>query len=165
MSPAPENESTSPPSSAKMFQSNPNVKTSDRTPLLRQSDRGSTSTLNADYASTNNPKAVDEDGNPVVPGPYNIPGVTHRDFIWMVTGLWSITALASLDGTIVATLITDIGSSFNKSNLSGWLGASYLLSVCCFTPIVGRLCDIVGRRGAMMIAIFFFSVYIYRCTP
>lgn len=32
-------------------------------------------------------------------------------------------------GSAVATLLTDIGSSFHKSNLSGWLGASYLLTV------------------------------------
>lgn len=26
-----------------------------------------------------------------------------------------------------------------------------------FTPIYGRLCDIIGRRGSMMIAITFFG--------
>jgi hypothetical protein len=37
----------------------------------------------------------------------------------------------------VATLMTPIGSYFNKSNQSSYIGTSYLLSVCCFTPLYG----------------------------
>lgn len=42
-------------------------------------------------------------------------------------------------GTVVATLVSPIGSYFNKSQQSSYLGTSYLLSVCCFTPLYGRL--------------------------
>ena len=71
----------------------------------------------------------------------------------------------------MATLLSPIGSYFNESNRSSYIGTSYLLSVCCFTPLygaccplsrairrcdgspcAGRLSDILGRRGAMMAA-------------
>jgi hypothetical protein len=44
-------------------------------------------------------------------------------------------------GTVVATLLTPIGSYFRKSDQVAYLGTSYLLSVCCFTPLYGRLSD------------------------
>ncbi|KAJ9127490.1 hypothetical protein QFC24_000899 [Naganishia onofrii] len=94
---------------------------------------------------------------------FNIPGVTQADFVLILTGLWSATFLGSLDGTIVATLLTDIGSSFEKSNMASWLGTSYLLSVCCFTPIYGRLCDIIGRRGAILLALSLFGIGTIGC--
>lgn len=33
-----------------------------------------------------------------------------------------------------------------------------LLSVCCFTPIYGRLCDIIGRQHSMLLALSLFSL-------
>ncbi|KAJ7068112.1 MFS general substrate transporter [Mycena amicta] len=60
-------------------------------------------------------------------------------------------------GTVVATLITPIGSDFNKSNEASYIGTSYLLSLCCFTPLYGRLADILGRKSAMLLALFFFG--------
>jgi len=84
--------------------------------------------------------------------------------------------LGALDGTIVATLLAPIGSYFNESNRSSYIGTSYLLSVCCFTPLYGacttgamhiypgsrcmakgRLSDILGRKGAMLLALSFFG--------
>ena len=37
----------------------------------------------------------------------------------------------------MATLLSPIGSYFNESNRSSYIGTSYLLSVCCFTPLYG----------------------------
>lgn len=138
----------------------------DRTPLIasRQSKTNggyvnisSTSTLNNDLHDDAGPHKQKEEPQ------FNIPGVTQKDFVLILTGLWSATFLGSLDGTIVATLLTDIGTSFEKSNMASWLGTSYLLSVCCFTPIYGRLCDIIGRRGAMMTALTFFGIGTIGC--
>lgn len=77
----------------------------------------------------------------------------------------------------MATLLSPIGSYFNESNRSSYIGTSYLLSVCCFTPLygaccplsrairrcdgspcAGRLSDILGRRGAMLLALSFFGM-------
>ncbi|KAL7415709.1 MFS general substrate transporter [Mrakia frigida] len=79
-------------------------------------------------------------------------GMSTADFRWLMTGLWTLTFIASLDSTIVATLVSSIGSSFEAMQLSSWIGTSYLLSVCCFTPLYGRLCGIIGRRGASLLA-------------
>ena len=35
-----------------------------------------------------------------------------------------------------------------------------LLSVCCFTPIYGRLCNIIGRKASLLVAVSFFSMYL-----
>lgn len=138
----------------------------DRTPLIssRPSKTSSgyvntsqTSTLNDSFEDGVNSRKQEDEPQ------FNIPGITQKDFVLILTGLWSATFLGSLDGTIVATLLTDIGTSFEKSNMASWLGTSYLLSVCCFTPIYGRLCDIIGRRGAMMTALTFFGIGTIGC--
>ncbi|KAJ9104238.1 hypothetical protein QFC19_004055 [Naganishia cerealis] len=132
----------------------------DRTPLISarpSTGRGTYS--NTDGSLDEVPLQKKQEEEPQ----FNLPGVTQKDFVLILTGLWSATFLGSLDGTIVATLLTDIGNSFEKSNLASWLGTSYLLSVCCFTPIYGRLCDIIGRRGAMMTALTFFGIGTIGC--
>ncbi|KAI9466769.1 vacuolar amino acid permease [Lactarius psammicola] len=53
--------------------------------------------------------------------------------------------------------MTPIGNYFNKSNQASYIGTSYLLSVCCFTPLYGRLSDILGRRGAMLLGLTLFG--------
>ncbi|PBL02216.1 vacuolar amino acid permease [Armillaria gallica] len=82
---------------------------------------------------------------------------SRADTIWILAGLWSAVFLGALDGTVVATLLTPIGSHFNKSNQSSYIGTAYLLSVCCFTPLYGRLSDILGRKGAMLLALSLFG--------
>ncbi|KAI0370270.1 vacuolar amino acid permease [Pilatotrama ljubarskyi] len=84
--------------------------------------------------------------------------VSPSDLRWVLAGLWSAVFLGALDGTIVATLLSPIGSYFNESNRSSYIGTSYLLSVCCFTPLYGRLSDILGRKGAMLLALSFFGL-------
>lgn len=79
---------------------------------------------------------------------------------------------------MVATLLTPIGSQFQASDQASYIGTSYLLSVCCFTPLYGllntdytscqtdrkltfhpgRLADIIGRKGAMLIALSLFGM-------
>lgn len=88
-------------------------------------------------------------------GPATKP-VSRADLTWILIGLWSAVFLGALDGnslhllrvlgtnrlnnhpgTIVATLMTPIGSYFHKSNQASYIGTSFLLSVCCFTPLYG----------------------------
>ncbi|KAI0079648.1 vacuolar amino acid permease [Panus rudis PR-1116 ss-1] len=83
--------------------------------------------------------------------------ISRTDLIWVLAGLWSAVFLGALDGTIVATLLAPIGSYFNESNRASYIGTSYLLSVCCFTPLYGRLSDILGRKGAMLLALALFG--------
>ena len=70
---------------------------------------------------------------------------------------------------------SQIGSYFSQSYKAPYIGTSYLLSVCCFTPLygtfsggsvptcliwshsIGRLADILGRKAAMLLALALFS--------
>ncbi|KAG9317195.1 vacuolar amino acid permease [Chiua virens] len=63
---------------------------------------------------------------------------SRLDFFWIVSGLWSAVFLGALDGTVVATLVSPIGSYFNKSEQSSYLGTSYLLSADYLTFWDGR---------------------------
>ena len=48
--------------------------------------------------------------------------------------------------------------SFTLLGLRGYkLIRNSLLSVCCFTPIYGRLCNIIGRQASLLIALSFFG--------
>ncbi|KAL0949623.1 hypothetical protein HGRIS_009668 [Hohenbuehelia grisea] len=102
----------------------------------------------------------DDFDEPISPTDLYPPQTTkfsQADICWILAGLWSAVFLGALDGTIVATLLTDIGSDFNKSNQSSYIGTAYLLSVCCFTPLYGRLSDILGRKGAMLLGLTLFG--------
>lgn len=123
----------------------------ERTRLLRVGSRDVEREDTITYA-TRAPEA------PVREQHYNLAGLSQFDFWVLCVSMWSCSFLSSFDGTIVATLLGPISSSFNASDLGSWLGTAYLLSVCCFTPIYGRLCDIVGRQSSMLIALAFFSL-------
>lgn len=82
---------------------------------------------------------------------------SRTDTIWILAGVWLPVLLGAFDGTVVATLLTPIGSQFEASNQASYIGTSYLLSVCCFTPLYGRLADILGRKGAMLLALSLFG--------
>ncbi|KAG1731182.1 major facilitator superfamily domain-containing protein [Suillus paluster] len=83
-------------------------------------------------------------------GPRDISSSTRYGIL---VGLWSANFLACLNFSLVVTLLSSISSDFNKSNEASWLGTSYLLATCTFTPLYGRLCNIMGRRGAGQLAI------------
>ncbi|EMD40562.1 hypothetical protein CERSUDRAFT_111161 [Gelatoporia subvermispora B] len=101
-------------------------------------------------------RSVDDDD--LLPLEPPVPNkISGYDLTWVLAGLWSAVFLGALDGTIVATLLSPIGSYFNESNRSSYIGTSYLLSVCCFTPLYGRLSDILGRKGAMLLALSLFG--------
>ncbi|KAF9484004.1 vacuolar amino acid permease [Pholiota conissans] len=97
--------------------------------------------------------------------PYSPPlnNFSKADVRWILVGLWSAVLLGAFDGTVVATLLTPIGSEFKASNQASYIGTSYLLSVCCFTPLYGRLADILGRKGAMLLALTLFGFGTIAC--
>jgi MFS family permease len=95
---------------------------------------------------------------------HNLAGLPAWRFRVICAALWACTFFCALDGTVVATLLTPIGSAFHASNQASWLGTSYLLALCCFTPIYGRLSDLLGRREAQLIALSFFTVGTFLCA-
>lgn len=78
---------------------------------------------------------------------------------------------SALSATIVANLQVEIGSYFRAGSLvclphreefiadedkSSWLGTAYLLGLTAMTPLYGRLAQVMGRKGAMMLALGLF---------
>ncbi|KAG9003578.1 hypothetical protein FRB93_010996 [Tulasnella sp. JGI-2019a] len=84
--------------------------------------------------------------------------ISSRRRTVILLGIWMGTFLSALNSTMVATLLSSIASEFQSANQASWLGTSYLLATCTFTPLYGRLSNAAGRRGAFQIALFFCGV-------
>lgn len=52
-----------------------------------------------------------------------------------MSAMWIGTFVAALDGTVVATIMSTVGSEFSVSKEIGWLGTSYLLTQTAFQPL------------------------------
>jgi len=94
------------------------------------------------------------------PGPLDISQSTRYGIL---AGIWVATFLSSLNTTLVATLLPGISSDFQKSHQASWLGTAYLLATSVFTPLYGRLCNVMGRRGANQTAIVFAALGTAAC--
>ncbi|WVN86783.1 protein-L-isoaspartate O-methyltransferase [Cryptococcus depauperatus CBS 7841] len=95
---------------------------------------------------------------------HNIAGLSAVRFRLVCGSLWCACFLVAFDSTLVSTLLSDIGSAFHASTQVSWLGTAYLLSVCCFTPIYGRLSDLIGRRNAHLIGLALFTTGTFACA-
>lgn len=104
--------------------------------------------------------STDDVNNPPPPPIDAINKFSRADTCWILAGLWTGVLLGAFDGThgaclsknltinhslppgtVVATLLSPIGSEFKASNQSSYIGTAYLLSVCCFTPLYGQSCQ------------------------
>lgn len=95
---------------------------------------------------------------------HNIAGLTPSKLRLVCASLWCATFLVAFDSTLVSTLLSDIGSAFKASTQVSWLGTAYLLSVCCFTPVYGRLSDLIGRRNAHLTGLTLFTLGTFGCA-
>ncbi|KAM0753200.1 MFS general substrate transporter [Meredithblackwellia eburnea MCA 4105] len=92
--------------------------------------------------------------------PQNLSKPTQR---LIFSAIFLAVFLGALDTTVVSTLVNEVSADFHQSNKGSWLATSYLLSTATFTPLYGRLADILGRRGASLIALFLFTVGTLLC--
>ncbi|TFK65321.1 vacuolar amino acid permease [Pluteus cervinus] len=93
-------------------------------------------------------------------GPLDISAAMRRRIL---AGIWLAQFLSALNLTLVPTMLPSISSEFQKSNQASWIGTAYLLATCTFTPLYGRLSDVLGRRGASLSAASFASIGILSC--
>ncbi|CAO3677415.1 unnamed protein product [Umbelopsis ramanniana] len=70
----------------------------------------------------------------------------------VLLGLWTGVLLAALDTSIVAVVMSEIGSEFQQSNQIVLIATAYLLSYTALQPLYGRISDIFGRKSAYMFA-------------
>ncbi|SGY40478.1 BQ5605_C003g02384 [Microbotryum silenes-dioicae] len=140
----------------------------ERTPLL-QANRDDTSvsvsqtdaTLHTLATMPNGHEITTSSSNTSRPLGVNLP---HFQKVVILVGTFLATFLGSLDATVTASLMQPISSTFNKSQEASWLGTSYLLASLTFTPMYGRLSEILGRRMANASAIGIFTLGTMGCA-
>ncbi len=64
--------------------------------------------------------------------------------------------LGALNQTIVATALPTIGRALNDFENLSWVVIAYLLTSTAVAPLYGKLSDIYGRRGMMLVALGIF---------
>jgi EmrB/QacA subfamily drug resistance transporter len=80
----------------------------------------------------------------------------RREVIAIIGGLALAMFLSALNQTIVATALPTIGRAFDDFENLSWVVIAYLLSSTIVAPLYGKLSDIYGRRGMMLVALGMF---------
>src|SRR6202046_3307844 len=80
----------------------------------------------------------------------------RREVIAIIGGLALAMFLGALNQTIVATALPTIGRAFDDFENLSWVVIAYLLTSTVVAPLYGKLSDIYGRRGMMLVALGIF---------
>lgn len=60
--------------------------------------------------------------------------------------------VSNADGTLVLATYATISSEFGAFENAAWLSTSYTLAMCAIQGIVGKLSDIYGRKGVLLVS-------------
>ena len=82
--------------------------------------------------------------------------LSRREVVAIIGGLALAMFLGALNQTIVATALPTIGRSFDDFENLSWVIIAYLLTSTVVAPLYGKLSDIYGRRGMMLVALGIF---------
>src|SRR5580698_4086681 len=82
--------------------------------------------------------------------------LSRREVIAIIGGLALAMFLGALNQTIVATALPTIGRAFGDFENLSWVVIAYLLTSTVVAPLYGKLSDIYGRRGMMLVALGLF---------
>jgi EmrB/QacA subfamily drug resistance transporter len=77
----------------------------------------------------------------------------RREVVGIIGGLALAMFLGALNQTIVATALPTIGRAFDDFENLSWVVIAYLLTSTLVAPLYGKLSDIYGRRGMMLVAL------------
>jgi len=77
----------------------------------------------------------------------------RSEVIAIIGGLALAMFLSALNQTIVATALPTIGRAFDDFENLPWVVIAYLLTSTVVAPLYGKLSDIYGRRGMMLVAL------------
>lgn len=81
------------------------------------------------------------------------PKLGRREVVAIIGGLALAMFLSALNQTIVATALPTIGRAFDDFENLSWVMIAYLLTSTVVAPLYGKLSDIYGRRGMMLVAL------------
>jgi EmrB/QacA subfamily drug resistance transporter len=86
-----------------------------------------------------------------------MPPAEHKlgrhEVIAIIGGLALAMFLSALNQTVVATALPTIGRAFDDFENLSWVVIAYLLTSTVVAPLYGKLSDIYGRRGMMLVAL------------
>lgn len=95
---------------------------------------------------------------PAAPPEAELPGLTHRQILTVLTGLMLGMFLGALDQTIVSSAIRVIADQLHGQTAQAWVTTAYLIAATLSTPLYGKLSDIYGRKPLYLTAISLFLV-------
>src|SRR5580700_2177809 len=87
-----------------------------------------------------------------------------REVVAIIGGLALAMFLGALNQTIVATALPTIGRAFDDFENLSWVVIAYLLTSTVVAPLYGKLSDIYGRRGMMLVALGIFMAGSAACA-
>ncbi|XBW36999.1 hypothetical protein QEN19_002579 [Hanseniaspora menglaensis] len=76
----------------------------------------------------------------------------------ILVSLWLGSFLAAIDNTVVANMMSSVANEFHQTDKQQYIATSFLLTNTAFQPLYGKLSDLIGRKKALMIALFFFWI-------
>ena len=103
-------------------------------------------------------------GHHHTPAKAHARALTHPEIRTIVVGIMLAMFLGALDQTIVATALPTIGRHFGDLGDLSWVVTAYLLTGTASIPLYGKLSDIHGRRGLMLVAIALFIAGSLACA-
>ncbi len=71
--------------------------------------------------------------------------------------------LSAADQLLTVAAYARIGSDLGALNSTSWLSTAYFLTVICFQPLYGKLCDIFGRKACLLFAYVAFAMGTLGC--
>jgi EmrB/QacA subfamily drug resistance transporter len=92
------------------------------------------------------------------------PAYTHQQILQVIFGILLCILLAALDQTVVIPAVPAIAADLGAFGHLSWIVTAYLLTATAFTPIYGKISDIVGRRACLMPALVIFIVASILCA-
>jgi EmrB/QacA subfamily drug resistance transporter len=84
--------------------------------------------------------------------------LTHKEIMFVLSGLMVGLLLAALDQTIVSTALKSIVEDFDGLSHYTWVVTAYLLTSTASTPLYGKISDLYGRRPVFQFAIITFLI-------
>ena len=102
--------------------------------------------------SDKNPQNTSENNNSAQ------ESLTHKEIMFVLSGLMVGLLLAALDQTIVSTALKSIVEDFDGLTHYTWVVTAYLLTSTASTPLYGKISDLYGRRPVFQFAIITFLI-------
>ncbi|MEV0737044.1 MDR family MFS transporter [Streptomyces sp. NPDC050549] len=90
--------------------------------------------------------------------------LTHRQILYIVSGLLMGIFLIAMEQTVVATSIRVIADDFGGYSQQAWVTTAYLVTSTIVTPFYGKLSGVFGRKPSYLFAVSVFMAGSVACA-